>query len=87
MQAEEVCIMRGCYEHSIQRPSIIMCIVSCRETFAFLHGLHTQTLKSIGKSLDKDGLGIQVHGNTRRPPKNSLSLGDLLPLFYCCHLT
>ena len=62
----------------------LLCVLSLAEKhLPSRTALHTQTLKSIGKSLDEDGLGVRVHGNTRRLPKNSLSLGDLLPLFYC----
>uniref|UniRef100_UPI00358DF661 tigger transposable element-derived protein 1-like isoform X2 n=1 Tax=Myxine glutinosa TaxID=7769 RepID=UPI00358DF661 len=45
----------------------------CRKTFAFLHGFHVQTLKTISKSLDDDGLDARTHGNTKRLPKHNLS--------------
>ncbi len=51
-------------------------LLFCRETFAF----HVQTLKAVGKSLDEDGLAARVHGNTKRLPKHTLSLGNTIEL-------
>ncbi len=40
----------------------------------FLHGVGCKRLKNLAKSYKSNGLTPRIHGNTRRPPKWTLSL-------------
>ena len=49
----------------------------CAKTFAFLHGLHEETVQVIGRHYDEFGLLPRVHGNKGRQPHNALSAKHL----------
>ncbi len=46
----------------------------CATMFRFLHGVGCKRLKNLAKSYKSNGLTPRIHGNTRRPPKWTLSL-------------
>ena len=48
--------------------------VICQEMFLFLHGVSSKRLKNIRKALTEDGIAPRMHGNTKRLPKNTLSM-------------
>ena len=49
----------------------------CSEVFRFLHGIGTKRLKNISLAMKLGGVRPRVHGNTRRLPKNTLSLSSV----------
>ena len=48
----------------------------CRQTFMFLHCVSHKILENLIKHYDKAGLCTRTHGNTKRLPKNTISLED-----------
>ena len=48
----------------------------CRDLFAFVHGLHRQTVDSIARSLDCKGLEPRHHGNKGKLPAHALTLAQ-----------
>ena len=48
----------------------------CVEVFKFLHGIGEKRLRNVSRAMQTGGIAPRVHGNTRRLPKNTLSVSS-----------
>ena len=49
----------------------------CVEVFKFLHGIGGKRLRNVSRAMKTGGIAPRVHGNTRRLPKNTLSVSSV----------
>ena len=49
----------------------------CQKMFLFLHGIGKKRMRNIKHTLLSDGVSFRVHGNTKRLPKNALSMSSV----------